>query len=101
MIPQASGPVLNSGELTSVHGIQVAFDNVMLCGSHYLSSGIDDTPETTRNKIKEKNQVKKKVMSLSRGCMYMFDYLNGPRITSKGGQQKLGGKSIPVYQRRS
>lgn len=54
VIHQVSGPALNSGELTSVHGIQVAFDNVMLCGSHYPSKGIDDTPEMTRNKIKEK-----------------------------------------------
>lgn len=51
---QASGPVPNSGELSSVHVIQVASDNVILCGSRYPSKGIDDTPEMTRNKIKEK-----------------------------------------------
>lgn len=54
LISQAWGPVINSGELTSVHGILAVLINVMLCGIHYPSNGIDDTSEMTKNKIKQK-----------------------------------------------
>lgn len=56
----ALGPVINSGELTVMHRIQAAFDNVMLYGLHYPSDGIDDTSEMKRNRIKWKIKVREK-----------------------------------------
>ena len=60
MISQALGPVINSGECTSVHRILMTIDNVMLGRIHYLSNGIHDTSEMTKNNIKQKVKPKEK-----------------------------------------
>lgn len=60
MISQALGRVVNSGELTSVHGILITIDNVMLGGIHYPSDGVHDTSEMTKNNIKQKVKPKEK-----------------------------------------